>query len=154
MENILFICTGNTCRSPMAEGIFNKLAKDNSIDAIASSAGLWAADGMKVSDHAVEAVEQYNVDISDHLSSPLTIEVVEGADLILTMTDGHKMQLLNALEEGARYKVYTLKEYVYGDGDINIMDPFGLDLDTYIATAGEIYNALDTMINRIAEKIK
>lgn len=149
MKSIIFVCTGNTCRSPMAEGLFNKLAMDSGLDTQATSAGLWAANGMKVSDHAVEAVESYDVDISDHKSRPLMLEDVLGADVILTMTEGHKMQLVNALDGKVDSvdNIYTLKEYVGHLDNKDIMDPFGMDLNTYIRTAEDIHeNIVKLMI--------
>ena len=151
MESIIFICTGNTCRSPMAEGIFNKLARDNGLETLGTSAGLWAADGMKVSDHAVEAVKRYDVDISEHRSRPLMLDDVLEAHVILTMTEGHKMQLINALEGKVDSidNIYTLKEYVGGLEEKDIIDPFGMDLDTYIRTSEDIRDSIIKIIDML-----
>ena len=80
--NILFVCTGNTCRSPMAEGITRALAAEQHKDVTTVSAGLFAAYGAKPTEQAVEAVRSI-ADISDHESRPLTMELVNAADLII-----------------------------------------------------------------------
>lgn len=153
MDSIIFICTGNTCRSPMAEGIFNKTAKEEGLNMIATSAGLWAADGMAVSPNSVEAVKQYGIDIGDHVSRPLSLDDIMRADLILTMTEGHKMQLMQALDDKVDVgeKIYTLKEYV-NEENINISDPFGMDIDTYIATAEEINDSVEKLIKILIKR--
>ena len=153
MDNIIFVCTGNTCRSPMAEGIFNKLAEEKGLNARSTSAGLWAADSISVSKNSIDAVSGYGVDISRHCSSPLVFEKIKKADLILTMTEGHKSQLVAALsnEHHSIKKVYTLKEYV-GECDKNILDPFGMDLNAYIETAKEIYNCIEKLIDILIKR--
>ena len=91
--NILFVCTGNTCRSPMAEGITRALAAEKHKDVTTVSAGLFAAYGAKPTEQAVVAVRSI-ADISNHESRPLTMELVNAADLILGMTKDHKSVLL------------------------------------------------------------
>lgn len=91
--NILFVCTGNTCRSPMAEGITRALAAEKHKDVTTVSAGLFAAYGAKPTEQAVVAVRSIT-DISNHESRPLTMELVNAADLILGMTKDHKSVLL------------------------------------------------------------
>lgn len=113
MKNILFVCTGNTCRSPMAEGMLRKLAKGRGLPVEVRSAGVSAVDGMPISRHA-EAVLR-DQQISDNMSSkPLNIELVEWADLILTLTLSHKQYTIRQFPYAAD-KVHTLKEYVEND---------------------------------------
>ncbi|MUG46780.1 low molecular weight protein arginine phosphatase [Paenibacillus woosongensis] len=110
---ILFVCTGNTCRSPMAEGIFRKLARERGIDAEVASAGVAAVAGLPISRHAEGVLKDQG--IHDQITStPLHAELIEWADLILTLTGGHKQQAIAAFPEKAD-KIYTLKEYVEDD---------------------------------------
>ncbi|MNJ54132.1 Low molecular weight protein-tyrosine-phosphatase YwlE [compost metagenome] len=110
---ILFVCTGNTCRSPMAEGIFRKLARERGIEVEVSSAGVAAMGGMPISRHAEGVLK--DLGIEDQITSTqLHAELIEWADLILTLTQGHKRQAIATFPAKAD-KIYTLKEYVEED---------------------------------------
>ncbi|MGM1049146.1 MAG: low molecular weight protein arginine phosphatase [Bacillota bacterium] len=116
MKNILFVCTGNTCRSPMAEGMLRKLAKGRGIPLEVRSAGVSAAEGMPISRHA-EAVLR-DQQIKDGMSSkPLSMDLVEWSDLILTLTLSHKQYAIRQFPYAAD-KVHTLKEYVENDAQV------------------------------------
>lgn len=131
---ILFVCTGNTCRSPMAEGLARMLgqAKNLSVDAL--SAGLFAAYGAKVSPEAVEAVKDL-VDISSHQSRPLKVELVKTADLVIAMTEDHKKVLLRQFPNDSE-KIKTLAEWAGERGDV--LDPYGGSQATYNECAQQI----------------
>ncbi|WP_138495789.1 low molecular weight protein arginine phosphatase [Paenibacillus pinistramenti] len=106
---ILFVCTGNTCRSPMAEGMFRQMAGEAGIPVEVKSAGVAAIPGSAISKHA-EAVLLSRQISGRMTSTPLNNELAEWADLILTLTQGHKRQVLYAFPEAAS-KTFVLKEY-------------------------------------------
>lgn len=113
MLRILFVCTGNTCRSPMAEGILRKLAKERGIALEVKSAGVSAAEGVPISRHAEAVLRDH--DINDHITSlPLRHDIITSADLILTLTQSHKQHVIRNFPQ-AMGKVYTLKEYAEDD---------------------------------------
>ena len=141
--NILFVCTGNTCRSPMAAGIMAKLCEENDLDVNIESAGIFAQEGTSATPEAIEALKKYGIDISSHRAQPITQELIDKSDMILTMTEAHKM-LLQGL---AKDKTCTVCELA--DIDSEIEDPFGGDLADYEKTADNLYIAL----SQIADKL-
>ncbi len=153
MKKVLFVCTGNTCRSIMAEGIFNSaVIKEEAIEQFrAYSAGISAYDGACASMNALNVLKDWNIDIGYHISRKVTQEEVDSAFLILTMTREHKRVLLEIFPE-ARRKVYTLKEFAYeGSKNINsfstdISDPYGMNEDVYRKCAMEIQEAIYKVI--------
>jgi protein-tyrosine-phosphatase len=151
MKQILFVCTGNTCRSPMAAALFNRLAalELQGLGYTASSAGLSAMDGFPASRNAVKAMDSYpGADLSGHRSRMLRPDDVANAHLILTMCRSHKQYLLSMYPH-AYQKVFTLKEYAYG-AEADIDDPYGGDEGIYRQSADEIAQAVE----KLAEKLK
>lgn len=140
---ILFVCTGNTCRSAMAAAIMNDIAEKNDLNILIDSAGIFASIGQKASEEAIKAMEEMNIDLSSHRSKPLTDELINMADVILTMTNAHKQLIAQMAPE----KVFTLSEYAGGETDI--IDPFGGDIEEYRITAREIYDNLVDIAERL-----
>lgn len=137
---VLFVCTGNTCRSPMAEGLLKDIAKKNKLDIEVASAGVFAMDGDKAANNAVEALRKIDIDISKHRSQNVTRELVDQADLILTMSLSHKETLLLNYPD-LKGRIYLLNEYALNENR-DIQDPFGRDLYNYEMTRNEILKAL------------
>lgn len=113
MSLILFVCTGNTCRSPLAEGMFRQLAEREGLDVTVASAGISAMNGMDIAAHSKHILAEKGIH-DDMSSSALTEEAVEEAALILTMTLDHKRHIIERFTQAVD-KVFTLKEYVEDD---------------------------------------
>lgn len=145
--NILFVCTGNTCRSPMAAGLMNDIAKEKGLDINAKSAGTFAWDGENVSKESVQVMKEEGLDIGEHRSRLINKSLMEDADLILTMSLSHKEQLISKFGF-LQGKIYTLKEYAYGIEE-DIADPFGQGIRAYKQARDEIKDAIDKIIERL-----
>ena len=141
--NILFVCTGNTCRSPMAAALMNKIAMDEELDVRIESAGLFANEGESASAEAIVAMKKYDIDLLQHHAQQINSELIEKSDLILTMTTAQKM----LFSDVAKNKVYTLCEYAGVEGDIE--DPYGGDVEEYEEVAEMIYLALQAVAGKL-----
>lgn len=126
-KEILFVCTGNTCRSPMAEGLCNVLAAQAGLPIRAISAGIFAGGGAP-SENAQLAMKKEGVDISARRAVQLTPDMVKRADVVLTMTDGHRRAVLAMVPEAAE-KVYSLSDFAGVPGEV--ADPYGGDAAEY-----------------------
>ena len=145
MQRILFVCTGNTCRSPMAEAIL----KNKNIDGIeVKSAGIFAANGLEASHQAQRVLADNNIP-HQHQSSLLTKAEVDWADLILTMTSSHKLTILQQYPD-AEVKLFTLKEFTGEAFNHDVVDPFGGNVSIYQKT----YQELEILIDKAIKKLK
>jgi len=137
---ILFVCTGNTCRSAMAEAIWRTMG-----GLTVGSAGVSAWTGQPAAPHALEVVKRWGASLDAHRSRDLE-EVSDEPDLIITMTRGQRERVIERRPEWAS-RTYLLTEMVDESGDIN--DPVGYDLATYQAVASE----LDRLLVKLRAKL-
>ncbi|WP_456277435.1 low molecular weight protein arginine phosphatase [Bacillus sp. AK128] len=141
--NLLFVCTGNTCRSPMAEAIAKHLSEGIHI----KSAGVFAADGQPASTHTAQALLEKGIPVQ-HSSQLLTSELVDWATYIFTMTHSHKDLILRQFPE-ALPKIYTIKEFSHNQpGDV--IDPYGGPLEIY----RETYKELDVCVKALLKELE
>ncbi len=147
---ILFVCSGNSCRSPMAEGIIKTMLNTEYVDI--RSAGTSAIDGLPASINAQTVVKEFGGDISSHKTKYLTRELVEQADLILVMEYKHYETVLELMHDAA-VKTFLLKEYKRRTKYNQISDPVGKDIDVYRDTALEMYPSLKFVAQDVRKRL-
>lgn len=141
MPSILFVCTANVCRSPMASALFEDIASReyDDQDWLVDSAGTWAGGGVPAASNSRLVMSERGLDIEDHHSKTVTGELLNEFDLILTMERHHKESLSIEFPEISG-RVYVLSEMVGQAYDI--WDPMGGSLEEFRATADELENIL------------
>jgi protein-tyrosine-phosphatase len=150
MKEILFVCSGNTCRSPMAEGVAKQvLSKGMPFEVRVGSAGSSAADGVPAVANAVEAARGLGVDIRGHRSRLLNATMVRAADLIVTMGEKHR-HTVGVIEPAALSCTAMLTEFCAGlTGDVH--DPIGGDLETYQRTLALIEECVERLADGLPD---
>lgn len=140
MENMIFVCTGNTCRSPMAAALYNDMKK--SCNAI--SRGIAVFKNTPASQYAVEAMKELKIDISNHVSTQIVPDDIAFANLLLVMGESHKRILINASPEHEG-KIFTIYEYAKGIKR-DVKDPFGGSMEEYTACRNELKELIEELI--------
>src|SRR5437016_3933817 len=141
---VLFVCTGNTCRSPMAERLFLHAVKNEKepIKSIqAKSAGIAAYEGSPPSTNTVKVLHDCNISMEGHKSHQLTQKLVDGALVIFCMTEMHREIIENEYDLGDK-KVLLMRELLPGNDDLDIPDPFGQSLSAYQACRDNMVEAI------------
>src|SRR5256885_14406077 len=151
MKTILFVCTGNVCRSPMAEGIFRHAVKGRG-DFRVLSAGVGAIEGQPPSAYAVQALAELGIDVSQQRSRMLTAELVQQADYIFGMTHGH-VDAINLLFPQAAEKTFLLREFdeTLEIFEKDISDPIGGSYEVYLNCRDQIEQGIASMLNFIQQ---
>lgn len=151
-KNILFVCTGNTCRSPMAEAILKKMIKEKSpglCDGIkVSSAGTAAINGAPPTYEAYDVMKRRGIDIESHNARLVNKEIINKADIVFAMTQRHYDELISRFPE-SKDKIFILKEYAgIEEGEKNVADPIGEPEEVYEKCARIIEESLEKIIEK------
>jgi len=151
IQNILLVCTGNICRSPLAEALLRRTLEQRGVDGVSvTSAGTGAWDGAPASEGAYLVGLERGLDLSGHRARLLTRELVEEADLILTMARHHRARVD---ELGGEGRVFVLGEYGGREGDeAEVSDPFGGDLEVYRDTCAELEALVTAVVERLVKE--
>lgn len=144
---ILFVCTGNTCRSPMAEAFLNMIAKENNDSTICAFSRGLAAYGEPASKYSVEASKEFGAQIDSHISGQLTMDDISDSDIVLTMTKDQSMFLKSEAKK-FNDKIFSISEYV---DTAEISDPYGQNIDAYKKCAELLYNACQKIYKKYLE---
>jgi len=163
LKTILFVCTGNTCRSAMAEGMFKKMLKerkkDNSKFNIIS-AGISAFPGISPTSEAISVMFEQSIDISQHHAQELQEELIKKVDLILVMTNEHKEYIYKEFPF-AQNKTFLLKKFTlnnksesnqHNERNYEIIDPIGRKIEFYRIIARELKENLEKILDKILKE--
>lgn len=156
-RTIVFVCTGNTCRSPMAQGLLQQALEEIGITTVeAKTAGVMTTTGLLPTPEAIQVMDSAGIDIRKHRSVPLTVEMIRKADLVLGMTPFHVQFALRMFQDhyehteeadAARNKVFLLKEYTKSDlKNYQITDPMGMTLEVYKRVFREIKLSISKLV--------
>lgn len=146
---IMFICTGNICRSAMAHAMFEKMVKEQNKNVQVYSCGVYAENGDTSTYEAIETMHEYGIDLKNHKATNIRNSNIKDMDVILCATTSHKNSVINMYPE-LKKKVFTMKEYAgYPQSDLDIKDPWGYGIEVYKSCAKEIKECLNKIIEKL-----
>ena len=145
---IMFICTGNICRSAMAHAMFEKMVKEQNKNVQVYSCGIYAQNGDIPTYEAIETMNEYGINLRNHRATNIRRSRIKEMDIILCATESHKQSVLHMYPK-LKEKVFTMKEYAKLDNngqDMDIKDPWGYDMNVYQNCAREIEECNEKII--------
>lgn len=145
---IMFICTGNICRSAMAHKMLEKRAKEENKNIEVYSCGVYAVNGDVPTYEGIEVMREYGIDLSKHRATNIRSSNIKEMDIILCATNSHKNNVI-AMYPELKEKVFTMKEYAGYKDDLDIKDPWGYGIETYRMCTSEIENCINRMIDKL-----
>ena len=148
IRQVLFVCTGNICRSPLAEALLRRAVEGRGLAVAVGSAGTGAWEGAPASEGAYLVALEHGLDLSAHRARLLSRDLVESSDLVLTMARHHRARVD---ELGGTGRVQVLGEYAgLAAPDAEVGDPFGGDLEIYRETFGQLEQLIEAVAERLA----
>ena len=154
--SVAFVCTGNTCRSPIAEMLLKHATKNEDpplCDISILSAGVFAIDGHSASINALKALKSVDIDLSAHKSQGLTQEMVDSIDFIFCMTKAHKQIIENDFNV-EHTCIQLMGKYLKTAHDIDIPDPYCQDLSTYKVCRDKIVEAIPCILSFLKKELR
>lgn len=151
---VVFVCTANVCRSPMAEKLFEDALNQSKITKKVRvfSAGISAMDGDQASDNSIQACQEFDLDISDHRSAALTRATLENASAIFCMTESHRALLNMYFEVPESTSIFLMREFIE-QGSKELPDPYGQDMEVYRECRDRMKEALPSLLDWVEKTL-
>jgi protein-tyrosine phosphatase len=149
VKTVLFVCTANVCRSPMAEAIFNAMAEDRQLPFRARSSGVAALENEPMAPNARAALEEAGIPAGHHRARQVSESMLRKADLVLALSPRHVAKLQKHYG-GLSHKVHTLPQYASGaPGEDGIPDPYGQTMTAFRASVHQLVGYIDSLVEAL-----